>query len=158
MFSLESPQWGDSNGNTQHTFMLQKIKEILIMPPDLALLSTLIGSNYPCLELIFVVPEVFEPLKFDCIYKGSQLLSLSAGSQWQMWCLQFGQSHKKSNFETEALEPRLSFAVSHFWQWAKMLISGGMLVAWALNSVCLLIYRKFYLLFSERVPGNYKLN
>ena len=37
------------------------------MPPDLALLSTLIGSNYPCLELIFMVPKVFEPLKFDCI-------------------------------------------------------------------------------------------
>ena len=39
------------------------------MPPDLALLSTLTGSNYPCLELIFMVPKVFEPLKFDCIYK-----------------------------------------------------------------------------------------
>ena len=37
------------------------------MPPDLALLSTLIGSNYPCLELIFMVLKVFEPLKFDCI-------------------------------------------------------------------------------------------
>ena len=36
------------------------------MPPDLALLSTLNGSNYPCLELIFMVPKVFEPLKFDC--------------------------------------------------------------------------------------------
>ena len=46
----------------------QKIKEILIMPPDLALLSTLIGSNYSCLELIFMVPKVFEPLKFDCKY------------------------------------------------------------------------------------------
>ena len=45
-----------------------KIKKILIMPPELALLSTLIGSNYPCLELIFMVPKVFEPLKFDCIY------------------------------------------------------------------------------------------
>ena len=38
------------------------------MPPDLALLSTLTGSNYPCLELIFMVPKVFEPLKFDCIH------------------------------------------------------------------------------------------
>ena len=37
------------------------------MPPDLALSSTLIGSNYPCLELMFMVPKVFEPLKFDCI-------------------------------------------------------------------------------------------
>ena len=36
------------------------------MPPDLALLSTLFGSNYPCLEQIFMVPKVFEPLKFDC--------------------------------------------------------------------------------------------
>ena len=44
-----------------------KIKEILIMPPDLVLLPTLIGSNYPCLELIFMVPKVFEALKFDCI-------------------------------------------------------------------------------------------
>ena len=67
MYSLESPQRGDSNDNTQHTSMYYKIKEILIMPPDLALLSTLIGSNYPCLELIFIVPKVFEPLKFDCI-------------------------------------------------------------------------------------------
>ena len=38
------------------------------MPPDLALSSTLISSNYPCLELIFMVPKVFEPLKFDCIF------------------------------------------------------------------------------------------
>ena len=37
------------------------------MPPDLALLSILIGSNYPCLELIFMVPKVLEPLKLDCI-------------------------------------------------------------------------------------------
>ena len=37
------------------------------MPPDLALLSTLSGSNYLCLELIFMVPKVFQPLKFDCI-------------------------------------------------------------------------------------------
>ena len=48
--------------------MLKKLgKDIPIMPPDLALLSTLIGSNYPCLELIFMVPEVFELLKFYCI-------------------------------------------------------------------------------------------
>ena len=45
--------------------------EILIMPPDLALLSTLIGSNYPCLELICMAPKMFEPLKFDCISFGS---------------------------------------------------------------------------------------
>ena len=66
MYSLESPHRGDSNENIQDTFMLQKIKEILIMSPDLALSSTRIGSNYPCLELIFMVPKVFELLKFDC--------------------------------------------------------------------------------------------
>ena len=32
------------------------------MPPDLALLVTLTGSNYPCLELMFMVPKVLEPL------------------------------------------------------------------------------------------------
>ena len=47
--------------------MLKKIKEILIMPPDLVLLSTLNGSNYHCLELNFMVQKVFEPLKLDCI-------------------------------------------------------------------------------------------
>ena len=38
-------------------------KYIPIMPPDLALRLIFIGSNYPCLELIFMVPKVFEPLK-----------------------------------------------------------------------------------------------
>ena len=36
------------------------------MPPDLAQGLTLNSSNYPCLELIFMVPMVFEPMKFDC--------------------------------------------------------------------------------------------
>ena len=37
--------------------MLKKIKEILIVPPDLALFLTLIDSNYPCLELILNGPK-----------------------------------------------------------------------------------------------------
>ena len=45
-------------------------KYIHIMPPDFTLRLTLISLNYPCFELIFIVPKVFEPLKFDCnIYK-----------------------------------------------------------------------------------------
>ena len=44
----------------------RKSSKYLIKPPDLPLKSTLIGSNYPCLELIFMVQKVFEPLKFDC--------------------------------------------------------------------------------------------
>ena len=36
--SLESPRWGDSNENTQDTFVFKKIeKNIPIMPDDLAL-------------------------------------------------------------------------------------------------------------------------
>ena len=65
--SLESPRWGDSNENTQYTCMLKKIEnDIPITPSDLALWLTLSSSNYPCLEHNFVVPKVFEPLKFDC--------------------------------------------------------------------------------------------
>ena len=39
------------------------------MLPDLVLLSALTGLNYPCLELIFMVPKVFDPLKFDCSHR-----------------------------------------------------------------------------------------
>ena len=53
---------------THNTHSYENGKDIPIIPFDLALLSTLTGSNYPCLELIFLVPKVFEPLKFDCIY------------------------------------------------------------------------------------------
>ena len=119
MYSLESPRWGDSNENTQYTFMLKKIEKVSL----LCLLTWLFnksrkenpqkptqpsprshprhlvgkrtaqkditiditsdsqansnlpnrrppassGSSYPCLEIIFMVPKVFEPLKFDCI-------------------------------------------------------------------------------------------
>ena len=37
------------------------------MPLDLAMI-TLISSNYPCLEHIFMAPKVFELLKFSCIF------------------------------------------------------------------------------------------
>ena len=59
------------------------------MPSDLALSSTLIGSNYPCLELIFMVPKVFEPLKFDCISTVEPLLSSQPG-EWPFWLLKGG--------------------------------------------------------------------
>ena len=53
---------------TQNILSHENGKDIHIRPSDLALLSSLNGSNYPCLELIFMVPKAFEPLKFDCIY------------------------------------------------------------------------------------------
>ena len=37
------------------------------MPPVMAQIVTLCGSNYPCLKQIFMVPKGFEPSKFDCI-------------------------------------------------------------------------------------------
>ena len=52
----------------------RKSKDILIMPPDLALELTLISSNYPCFEHILMVPKVFEPLKFYCIRLCDHLL------------------------------------------------------------------------------------
>ena len=36
------------------------------MPPGVALIETFRGSNYRCLEQIFMVPKGFEPSKFDC--------------------------------------------------------------------------------------------
>ena len=38
------------------------------MPPDLALLLTLISSNNPCLEPVVMVSKVFEPLKYGCFF------------------------------------------------------------------------------------------
>ena len=38
------------------------------MPPGMALIVTLRGSNYRCLEQIFMVPKGFEPSKFDSKY------------------------------------------------------------------------------------------
>ena len=43
------------------------------MPPGKALIVTLRGSNYRCLEQIFMVPKGFEPSKIDCIWKEDRL-------------------------------------------------------------------------------------
>ena len=42
---------------------------ISIVPPGVALIVTFRGSNYCCLEQIFMVPKGSETLKFDCILK-----------------------------------------------------------------------------------------
>ena len=57
----------NSNDYTQHTFISWKLdqKSISIMPPDLVLLY--INSHYHYLKQTYMVPKVFEPLKFDCI-------------------------------------------------------------------------------------------
>ena len=40
---------------------------ISLVPPGVALIVTFRGSNYRCLEQIFMVQKGFEPSKFDCI-------------------------------------------------------------------------------------------
>ena len=37
------------------------------MSPGMALIVTLRGSNYRCLEQTFMVSKGFDPSKFDCI-------------------------------------------------------------------------------------------
>ena len=61
---------GDSKAYTQHTISLLKIEKnarnYRHLLPDLAPWLNLIGSNYPSLEQISMVPKMFESLKFDC--------------------------------------------------------------------------------------------
>ena len=85
VYSLELPRWDNSNENTQHTFILKKNRKYIpIMPPDLAQWLTLISSNYPCLEYIFMVPNVFEPLKFYCNNVSKEIrFTLSIVLFWQ---------------------------------------------------------------------------
>ena len=75
VYSLESPHRGDSNEYTQHTIIVWKIEKISLsyryLLPDLVVWLNLIGSNYPSLEQISMVPKMFEPLKFDCMSVGA---------------------------------------------------------------------------------------
>ena len=59
--------------HTKYLHVKENRENIPIMPPDLALWLTLIRSNYPCLEYIFMVPKMFEPLKFYCIFSAAKL-------------------------------------------------------------------------------------
>ena len=69
VYLLESHHRGDSNKYTQHTIIIQKIEKTpQNLPPDLALWLTLSGSNYPCLEQIYMVSKILELLRFDCIW------------------------------------------------------------------------------------------
>ena len=66
MYSLELPHRGDSNEYTQYTIIVLKIEEIFLyryLLSDLAPWLIHGGSKYPYLELISMVPMMFEPLK-----------------------------------------------------------------------------------------------
>ena len=54
-FQLEHTTYHHIKGNREG---------IPMMPSELALWLTLISSNYPCLQHIFMIPKVLEPLKF----------------------------------------------------------------------------------------------
>ena len=57
-----------STHNIHLKYILKRYPTIIsIVPPGVALIVTFRGSNYRCLEQIFMVPKGFEPLKFDCI-------------------------------------------------------------------------------------------
>ena len=45
---------------TQNLRLKGNRKDIPIKPPDLELESTLVGSNYLCLKLIFMVQKTFD--------------------------------------------------------------------------------------------------
>ena len=53
---------------TTNLHVEEKRKNVPTVPPDLALKLTHIRSKYPFLGHIFIVPKVFEPLKFDCFH------------------------------------------------------------------------------------------
>ena len=56
---------------------------ISIVPPGVALIVTFRGSNYRCLEQIFMVPKGFEPSKVGCTLEIEHRLSRC----WGLWRL-----------------------------------------------------------------------
>ena len=73
VYSLESPHRGNTNEYTQHTILCRKIENKplnhLFSLSDLAAWLTFLGTNYPCLEDVSMVPKMFEPLKLDCSWR-----------------------------------------------------------------------------------------
>ena len=69
--------------------------------PDLASWLTLSGSNYLCLEQIFMVPKMFEPLKFDCILC---VLDVLKGQRMTMWARKLSRIHCPSGADPEILK------------------------------------------------------
>ena len=71
---------------------------ISIVPPGLALIVTFRGSNYRCLEQIFMVPKGFEPSKFDCILKHpTELVQLLRCKIWVKVSITLRILHQKED-------------------------------------------------------------
>ena len=54
-----------SNENTQYAFILKKIEKLFLLCHLTSRCNQPHWLELPCLELIFMVPKVFKPLKFD---------------------------------------------------------------------------------------------
>ena len=67
MFSLESPQRGDSNENTQYTIFNMNKKNTLNYPKSAAMGFFSKGLKNEFETAVVNEPSVFEPLKFYCI-------------------------------------------------------------------------------------------
>ena len=81
------------------------------MPPDLAQLSILISLNYPCLELIFMVPKVFEPLKFDCSLGFNRSNTSQAGPLASNFITLISLQTYKYDFEISALKVKMTLCL-----------------------------------------------
>ena len=80
------------------TYIHAKEIKIPIMPPNLTLWLTLIGSNYPCLEHISIIPKVFEPLKFYCSLCSLAITSTGECLGPRLWNLFHAQLNWAWNF------------------------------------------------------------
>ena len=72
VYLLELPHQCSSNEYTQHNIIVKrwkkKFQSYCHLLPDLASWLTLSGSNYPYLEQISMVPNMFEPLRFNFMH------------------------------------------------------------------------------------------
>ena len=81
------------------------------MPPGMALIVTLRGSNYRCLEQIFMVPKGFKPSKFDCILKCCLLIIKFSRFRFNVGCCTLGSLYKTVHNKT-VLDIRLFIGAS----------------------------------------------
>ena len=68
MFSLESPDRGDSNEYTQYTIFMIKKKITLDYPKSAPMGFFIKGLKNEFETAVVNEPSVFEPLKFYCIW------------------------------------------------------------------------------------------
>ena len=103
LYSLELPRWGDSNENTQHTFMLKKIKKIYLL---CLLTSAMINPHWlelPLSQTHFHGSQGVRAIEvrlyiyyiiFSHLYSGSKNLNQSARNSAVKWVFSFQNNPK----------------------------------------------------------------